>query len=116
MESALPKDEPITFSSGTAWSFGKVPSVKFRKVDGSYVLAGLDDDTKPNVCALKLKYTSSTGRFNGRFKLYATNETGTTPKVKKFSVTVIGFMFDGSGTGIATLKKPSGGPWPVRVE
>ena len=40
---------------------------------------------------------------------------GKAPKLKKFTVNVIGFVVDGVGYGEATLKKPAGA-WAVTVE
>ena len=121
LEEALPAAEPVNVSGGK-WSFGKAASLKYAKnrATGSYELIGLNDAAKPNVSGLKLTYTAKTGLFKGSFKLYATNEattpTGKAPKLKKFTVNVIGFVVDGVGYGEATLKKPAGGPWSVTVE
>ena len=121
LEEALPVDEPIKVSGGK-WSFGKAASLKYakNKATGAYELIGLNDSAKPNVSGLKLTYTAKTGLFKGSFKLYATNEvttpTGKAPKLKKFTVNVIGFVVDGKGYGEATLKKPAGGPWAVTVQ
>ena len=48
-------------------------------------------------------------------RLYATSG-GEKPKLKKFTVNVIGFVVDGEGMGEATMKKPAAGPWAVTVE
>ena len=84
------------------------------RADGVHTLTGLDDPSKPNVSALKLSYTAKTGQFKGSFKLYTTTG-GDKPKMKKFTVNVIGFVVDGVGYGEATLKKPAAS-WSVRVE
>ena len=51
--------------------------------------------------------------------MYATNEAttpaGKSPKLKKYTVNVIGFVVDGKGEGQAVLKKPAG-TWAVTVE
>ena len=116
LNEALPVDEPVYVAGGTKWSFDKVPSLKYAKdrTTGTYNLIGLDDPTKPNVSGLKLSYTAKTGQFKGTFKLYATTD-GAKPKLKKFTVNVIGFVVDGVGYGEATLKKPFAA-WSVRVK
>ena len=116
---ALPTEVPITVFNGTKWKFEKAPSIKYKKFneDGYifYDLIGLDDETKPNVSGMKLSYTAKTGMFKGTFKIYAVNEEGMMPKVKKFNANIIGFMINGEGIGIATCKKPASGPWAVTV-
>ena len=120
LEESLPVDEQIKVSGGR-WSFGKAATLKYAKskATGSYELIGLNDSAKPNVSGLKLTYTAKTGLFKGSFKLYVTNEattpTGKAPKLKKFTVNVIGFVVDGKGYGEATLKKPAG-TWAVTVD
>ena len=120
LAAALPVDEPVHVAGGTKWSFGKAPSLKYAKdrATGAYTLTGLGDPAKPNVSGLKLSYTAKTGQFKGSFKLYATNEAtapaGKSPKLKKFTVNVIGFVVDGVGYGEASLKKPAAS-WAVSV-
>ena len=116
LSDALPSDVPIMFQFGR-WSFGKSPSLKYTKdrATGKYKLVGLDDPTKPNVSGLKLVYTAKTGLFKGSYKIYTTTG-GTKPKLKRFTVNVIGFVVDGKGYGEATLKRPAGGPWAVTVQ
>jgi len=120
LELALPAAEPVKVSGGK-WSFGKAATLKYAKdrATGAYGLIGLDDSAKPNVSGLKLTYTPKTGIFKGSFKLYATNESttpaGKAPKLKKYTVSVIGFVVDGVGYGEATLKKPAAS-WTVTVE
>ena len=121
LEAALPNSVPLTVVNGTRWSFDKAPTLKYAKnrETGKYELVGLGDETKPNVSGLKLTYTPKTGQFKGSFKLYATNEAitpeGRSPRLKKFTVNVIGFVVDGVGYGWATLKRPNF-TWSVRVE
>ena len=120
LDEALPVNEPVHVAGGR-WSFDKVPSPKYKKnrETGAYELLGLDDPSKPNVSGLKLSYTAKTGVFKGSFKLYATNEAttpeGKSPKLKKFTVNVIGFVVDGEGVGQASLKKPAAS-WVVTVK
>ena len=86
---------------------------------GTYDLLGLDNPVKPNVSGLKLTYTPKTGMFKGTFRLYATNEattpTGKSPKLKRYTVNVVGFVVDGKGIGQASLKAPYA-TWAVTVE
>ena len=118
LDVALPTNMPVTVSGGTKWSVDKAASLKYKKdkETGAYALIGLESK---NLSGLKLSYTAKTGQFKGSFKLYATNEettpAGKSPKLKKFTVNVIGFAVDGVGCGEATLKKPAGA-WTVTVE
>ena len=120
LDEALPVNEPVHVAGGK-WSFDKVSTPKYKKnlETGAYELLGLDDQKKPNLSSLKLSYTAKTGQFKGTFKLYATNEAttpaGKSPKLKAYTVNVIGFVVDGVGCGSATLKKPAA-TWSVTVE
>ena len=116
LESALPKDVTGKVVGGKKLDFGKAASLKYAKdkATGEYRLTGLDDTTKPNLSGLKLTYTEKTGQFKGSFKVYATSD-GAKPKLKSFTLNVIGFVVDGIGYGQATMKKPAGGPWAVTV-
>ncbi len=119
LKAALPIIELVHVKGGK-WSFDKVSTPKYKKnrETGAYELFGLDDPAKPNVSGLKLSYTAKTGIFKGSFKLYVTNEAtapnGKAPKLKKFTVNVIGFVVDGKGNGEASLKKPAAS-WNVTV-
>ena len=121
LDAALPDGEPVLVAGGTKWSFRKSPSLKYKKdkATGVYRLEGLDDASKPNLSGLKLSYTAKTGIFKGSFKMYATNAAttpaGKSPKLKKYTVNVIGFVVDGKGEGQAVLKKPAAS-WSVTVE
>lgn len=117
LDAALPTNATVHVSGGTKWSCDKAASLKYRKVDGAYQLTGLDGAANPS--GLKLSYTSKTGAFKGSFKLYSTNESvtpaGRAPKLKKFSMSVVGFVVDGEGYGQATQKKILSSPWQVSV-
>ena len=121
LQDAMPNDEPIRVSRGTTWSFERAAALRYTKdrATGAYVLVGLDDPSKPNISCLKLSYTAKTGLFRGSFKLYTTNAATTperrSPKLKKFTMNVVGLVVDGVGHGWATLKKPYA-MWPVTVE
>ena len=121
LEAALPVDEPVYVTGGLRWSFDKAASLKYKKnkATGAYELLGLDDPKKPNLSGMKLSYTAKTGQFKGSFKLYATNEAttpaGKSPKLKAYTVNVIGFVVDGVGYGSAALKKPAA-TWSVTVK
>ena len=130
----LTEAEPVYVNRTTGkWTFGKAASLKFVKERdcslpdcvecvsfGCYYLTGLWDERKPNISGLKLTYTPKTGVFKGTFSLYAWNrpslQEGAKPKLKKFTVNVIGFVVDGVGYGSATCKKLAAGPWIVTVE
>ena len=114
VEDALPYDVPVTVS-GTKWTVAKALTLKYQKVkeNGSvrYELPIPDG----NVAGLKLKYAAKNGQFKGSFKMYATTG-GEKPKLKKYTVNVVGFVVDGVGIGEARCKKPAAGPWSVTVE
>ena len=116
LEPALPTNVTAYVSGGKKFDFGKAASPKYRKdrASGAYGLTGLDDPAKRNLSGLKLKYAPKTGIFKGSFKVYATTG-GDKPKLKKYTVNVIGFAVDGAGVGWATLKKPSA-EWTVTIE
>ena len=123
LEAALPEDVPIRVTNGTKWSFDKAAVLRYKrfKEDGRtrYELDGLADASKPNLSGLRLTYAAKTGQFKGSFKLYTTNAAttpeGRQPRLKKFTVNVAGFVVDGVGHGQATLKRPAGGPWAVKI-
>ena len=140
LEAALPKDVSVYVGSGDGskshapdgvpdyaisekrpWTFDKAPTLKYKRnrETGKYELLGLNDVEKPNVAALKLTYALKTGQYKGSFRLYVTNEAttpaGKAPKLKKLTVNVFGFVVDGVGYGLATLKKP-GATWTVLVK
>jgi len=105
---AFPLDEPIYVKNGTKWSFDKVPTLKYTRVDGEYVLTGLDDEEKTNRAGLKLTYKSSTGIFSGTCKVYATNESsvaeGKKPTLKKYTANIRGAVVNGVGYGLVVIK------------
>ena len=122
ISAAFPNAVKIAVASGKKWTLPAVSVLKYQKnrETGKYELVGLGDVNKPNVSSLKLSYSSSTGRFKGSFKLYATNKSvtpeGKSPKLKKTTLNVSGFMVDGVGVGEATCKNPALGPWAVSVK
>ena len=120
MDYLLPYEVALTVTGGKKLDAGKVPSVKLARFreDGEtwYELSGIYDEAKPNVSGLKISYTPNTGMFKGSFKVYAVNEEGATPKLKKFTVNVTGVVVDGVGFGQAVMKNPAGGPWSVVFE
>ena len=123
LSDALPGDVKLVVTGGKKLDAGKAASLKYKKfkVDGdsSYELVGLDDEAKPNISGLKLSYTPKTGVLKGSFKVYATNEEGKTPKLKKATANIVGFVLDFGeglvGVGEAAMKRPSAGPWEVMV-
>ena len=122
-----PDGLPVT-TSGTRWTLPKAAAVKYKKVvvdkaarKYRYDLVvgnGKTVDALPNVSALKLTYTAKKGVFKGSFNLYATNEatvpTGKSPKLKKYKVTVNGFVIGGEGRGKATCASV-GRSWEVEI-
>ena len=63
-----------------------------------YAVTGLDGE---NVRALKLRYTKKTGTLKGSYQIHILKYNGTKkPKLKKLSMSVSGFVFDGVGTGV----------------
>ena len=108
VEDVLPLYVTAKVSGGKKIDFGKAATLKYAKdkASGTYLLLGLDEPKKPNLSGLKLTYTPKTGQFKGSFKIYA--KTGDAkPKLKKYTVNVIGIVVDGVGVGEATLKKPA---------
>ena len=99
---ALPTDVVVRVSGGKKFDFGKAAYPKFTKTDGGFELVGLDDPMRPNLSGLKLRYSPKTGLFRGSFKIYVATG-GTRPRLKKYTVNVVGIVVDGLGTGQATL-------------
>ena len=122
LDDLLPKAEPVSVKNGKRLECRKVASVKYKKdkATGRYELTGLDDPKKQNKSGLKLAYAPKTGIFTGTFKIYATTAAttpeGRSPKLKGFTMHIIGFMIDGIGYGQAYSKKPAVGPWNVWAE
>ena len=123
LSDALPGDVELAVTGGKKLDAGKAASIKYKKFredgDSWYELVGLDDEAKPNLSGLKLSYTPKTGVLKGSFKVYATNEEGKTPKIKKATASIVGFVVDFGdgrvGVGEAAVKRPSAGPWEVMV-
>ena len=115
VEDALPENVPVAVS-GTKWAVvDKALTLKYQKIKEDCVVRYELPIPDGNVSGLKLKHTAKTGVFNGSFKMYAT-KGGEKPKLKKYTVNVVGFVVDGVGYGQATMKKPAAGPWFVTVE
>lgn len=122
-----PSEESIYVrNNGKKLAFDKAPSISYKRYseDGEswYELVGLDDETKPNLSALKLSYKLKTGEISGSFKIYASNEgsvgDGAKPKLKKYTAKVKGFLYPyGGGEGLAQVKVGSNTfTWPVYIE
>ena len=115
----------LVVTGGKKINAGKAAVVKYAKdkASGKFSLVGLDDPSKPNLSGLKLNYTPKTGVFKGSFNMYATNEgtvpAGGAPKLKKYRVSITGFMVDDGiglkGVGKATCKRPAVS-WSMKVE
>ena len=103
----VPFGEPVYIKNGTKFSVDKAAVLKYKKVDGAYVLTGQDDPKKPNLSGLKLTYTSKTGAFKGSFYVYAVKpaaRAGAKPTLKKYTAKVSGVVVNGIGYGIVTVK------------
>jgi hypothetical protein len=117
-EDLLPDGDEFRVS-GKKWTFAKNATVKVvkDKETKEYELMVDESNGKANRSSLKLTYTVNTGLFKGSFKAYALEEAnGGKLKLKKYTVNVIGFVVGGEGAGLATCKKPAGGPWAVRID
>ena len=97
---------------GKTFSFGKSPTIKYKKFkeDGEtwYELAEYDEDSYPNLNAVKLTYKATTGAFSGSFKIYASNEAdidyGKKPTLKKYTAKFSGYVVNGAGVGTVSVK------------
>ena len=130
IEAALPTNVTVAVSKGKKLNAGKAAAVKYKKFKDKasgavwYELVGLDDAAKPNVSGLKLTYAPKTGLVKGSFKVYATNAAvataGKAPKIKKYKVSLIGFIVHEGGSpagiGDATMKKPAVKTWSFGIE
>ena len=116
----------VAFSeSGGKWQFARAASVRVTKNQVAQV-AGIrheadvvvvdDSAGKTNLSALKLMYTAKTGQFKGSFKAYALVEDNGRRKLVKYTISVAGFVVNGTGYGEAACQRPVGGPWSVTVE
>ena len=117
-EALLPDDEPV-LAKGGKWAFNKAATVKWTKNRESkeYELQVDESRGKSNRSGLKLTYTPKTGLFKGSFKVYALEDaTGGKKRLKKYTANVTGVVVNGTGSGLAIIKRPAAGPWPVTVE
>ena len=129
VEEALPLKAVLTVTSEKKQtiSFGKVGSLKIKQVnDGGavrYEIVGFDDEKKPNISALKARYSAKKGVLKGSFKVYYTDLWNVPavkkPKLKKITVNFAGFVADegagAEGFGEAYMSSPVAGPWRVWV-
>jgi hypothetical protein len=102
----VPSGAPVYVKNGTKLSCDKSASIKYKKVDGEWVLTGADDENRPNVSGLKISYAAKTGVFKGTFTIYASNDGATEkkPTLKKYKASFSGLVIDGSGVGVVTIK------------
>ena len=108
----IPDGYEIVTSNSKKWNCGSAPKIKYQtiKEDGEkwYELTGLDDERKPNVSNLKLRYDSKKNKLSGSFTAYATNETSIEkgkPKLKSYSFKLNGQLSGSAFTGTAICKK-----------
>lgn len=103
---ALKPSYAFTAVSKSKWDFGKNGSVKYSKVDGNWVLKGLDS---ANPACIKLSYTASYGLVKGQMKVYASNAktvaAGKKPTLKKYSLQIYGLVVDGEAQLLVFNKK-----------
>ena len=95
----LPNGFSVT-AAGTKWlveNGAKAGQVKMDRQTGELTT------TSENWAALKLTYKAKTGQFSGSFKAY----TQAAGKLKTATVKVAGVLVDGTGYGMATVKKQS---------
>ena len=113
LDDLLPYEATFTVAGGK-WKCAKAAVVKLAKNkktgETDLVVKG------SNVSALKLTYTTKTGIFKGSFKAYALGRVNGKAKLLKYTVNVNGLVVDGVGQGVASCKRPSGGPWAVTVQ
>lgn len=105
----LPLAQEFTVSSGRLL-FPRKGSIKFDKKSGEFVMNSMD-----NPSGLKFSYKPATGFFKGSFAVYADKANGRGAK-KKYTATVTGFVVDGIGEGVATVKKVGSYPCMVTVK
>jgi hypothetical protein len=100
--------------SGGKWNFAKAGTVKLatNRETGAYELSVNGE----NVSGLKLAYTAKTGGFKGRFKVYSLETSAGKTRLKKTSLSVVGFVIDGVGHGQATVKSSSGTALVVTIQ
>jgi hypothetical protein len=122
----LPYSEAADVVNGK-WKFRKAAGVKWGKPKAGTELSELYDPQtgkdllvnvakgKTNLSGMKLSYTPKKGTFKGSFKLFTLQGEGKGRKLKKYTVKVSGVVVNGVGYGIATCKRPAGGPWAVTV-
>ena len=92
----LPDGIPVT-TKGTKWSLPKAGKVVYNRKTG-----GIDESKLgENPSGLKLNFKSKNGTFTGSFKAYVVKNG----KPKATAVSVSGFVVEGKGYGIATIKK-----------
>ena len=106
VKEALKPSYAFTAVSKSKWDFGKNGSLKYSKVDGNWVLKGLDS---ANPACIKLSYTASYGLVKGQMKVYASNAktvaAGKKPTLKKYSLKIYGLVVDGEAQLLVFNKK-----------
>lgn len=93
--------EQGTISGGTTFKFAKAQSPKIVATATGYGVAGLDAG---GAHGLKIRYSKKTGVLKGTYVLYASNlgNTPAKPKLKKYTMKVSGFVYNGNANGLVT--------------
>ena len=113
----IPVDVEVITSS-KKWDCGTAPAIKYKKIDGEYVLTGLDDERKTNYSALKITFNSKKNTFSGSFRVYVTNEGSIErgkPALKACKFTVSGYISGSIGVGTAKCNALKAS-WPITVD
>ena len=92
----LPLRQAFT-TKNSRWTFPKKGSLRYNKGSDSYVMSSME-----NPSGLKLKYSSATGYVKGSFTIFA--HDGTSASIRRFTANVYGFMVEGKGDGIVSIK------------
>ncbi|MBQ6914196.1 MAG: thioredoxin family protein [Kiritimatiellae bacterium] len=85
------------FSSGSRWAFPKKGTAKYDRKTGAFINTGAET----NASGLKLTYTASTGAFKGTFLIYYKSSA---TRLGKLTAKVSGYVVDGVGYGVATVR------------
>ena len=85
------------FSSGSRWAFPRKGTARYDRKTGAFINTGAET----NASGLKLTYTASTGAFKGTFLIYYKSSA---TRLGKLTANVSGYVVDGIGYGVATVR------------